>query len=352
MTFTKIATQSPTEPNSLNHTNANNEHDLWRIFQALRDVRSHFGLKPAHLQTLQAMISFLKPGQGETVFASNREICRRAGGVDERTIRRHINRFIEAGLFSRNDSPNRKRYRVRSTRDYCVSFGISLEPLLKRASEIFQLEELIHADQQDCKFLRKQILQRLALIDEAEPDNSFTNEVRKLLRRKLDLSKYVDLFEKVDALVANMSTAVDVVEAEELSANNGQTVRHHSKSVKEKKDKDNKSTNKRPKISLLTKACKQACTFSTETPKTWEEAEKLAQTLGPMIGLHPAELERASKKVGSVQTITALFVTIQLAGSIRNHLAYFLSLTLGRRAKDFDPVVVLKRMTPTNEVAA
>lgn len=75
------------------------ETDIWAVFRALRDTRSLFGLRPGHVQTLQAMLSFLKPGHGDTVFASNDEICRRIGGIDERTLRRHIDRFVELGIF-------------------------------------------------------------------------------------------------------------------------------------------------------------------------------------------------------------------------------------------------------------
>uniref|UniRef100_A0AAN0M5V2 Helix-turn-helix domain-containing protein n=1 Tax=Yoonia rhodophyticola TaxID=3137370 RepID=A0AAN0M5V2_9RHOB len=104
------------------------ETDIWTIFRALRDARSVFGLRPGHIQTLQAMLSFLKPGHGETVFASNNSICQRVGGIDERTLRRHINRFVELGFIKRNDSSNRKRYRVRSSGGHCISYGLSLAP--------------------------------------------------------------------------------------------------------------------------------------------------------------------------------------------------------------------------------
>ena len=41
------------------------ETDVWTIFRALRDARSVFGLRPGHIQTLQAMLSFLKPGHAK-----------------------------------------------------------------------------------------------------------------------------------------------------------------------------------------------------------------------------------------------------------------------------------------------
>ncbi|WP_430450571.1 helix-turn-helix domain-containing protein [Rhodophyticola sp.] len=56
------------------------------------------------------------------------QLCRRVGGIDERTLRRHINRFVELGFIKRNDSSNRKRYRVRSSGGECISYGLSLAP--------------------------------------------------------------------------------------------------------------------------------------------------------------------------------------------------------------------------------
>jgi len=92
--------------------NSQETKDIWVLFRALRDSGKHFGLRAGQIQSLQAMFSFLKPGQGQTIFASNAELCRRIGGIDERTLRRHIERFVQLGFMVRHDSPNQKRYRV------------------------------------------------------------------------------------------------------------------------------------------------------------------------------------------------------------------------------------------------
>ena len=109
MTFTKLSIKRKETYPVPGEAPSSSETDFWAIFRALRDSHTQFGLRPGHMQTLQALLSFLKPGHGETVFASNSEICRRVGGIDERTLRRHINRFVELGFMTRHDSPNRKR---------------------------------------------------------------------------------------------------------------------------------------------------------------------------------------------------------------------------------------------------
>ena len=82
MAFTKLSIEAAGADASCGSTTAS-EIDIWTIFRALRDARSVFGLRPGHIQTLQAMLSFLKPGHGETVFASNYSICQRVGGIDD-----------------------------------------------------------------------------------------------------------------------------------------------------------------------------------------------------------------------------------------------------------------------------
>ena len=85
-------------------------------------------------------------------------------------------------------------------------------------------------------FLRKQILTKLAQIDEADPENELTHQVRRVLRRKLSIAEYRTLLGELEAQCKQMSTAVDAPETMKLPANDGQTVRHHSKSKKEQKD--------------------------------------------------------------------------------------------------------------------
>src|SRR6056297_2199019 len=164
MAFTKLSIDTAGANASCGSTLAS-EIDIWTIFRALRDARSVFGLRPGHIQTLQALLSFLKPGNGETVFASNTSICERVGGIDERTLRRHIKRFIELGFIKRNDSANRKRYRIRSSDGDSISYGLSLTPLLQRADELITIAREIENTRQDRIFIRKQILTKLAHLE-------------------------------------------------------------------------------------------------------------------------------------------------------------------------------------------
>lgn len=352
MGFIKLSVKRNLGQQSQSDVAAALQTDIWAIFRALRESRCQYGLRPAHLQTLQAMLSFLKPGQGDTVFASNTEICRRVGGIDERTLRRHIDRFVELGFMMRCDSPNRKRYRIRSSDGQCISYGLSLTPLIRRADELLAVAQEIENKRRDKLFLRKQILTALAQIEQACPDSSTPSNIRKTLRRKLSISEYRALLTQAQELSAQMSTVVDMPETEDLSARNGQTDRHLSKSEERSKDSDAHESSKYPDIRTLTSLCDQALAFATQRLETWQDIESHARLLAPMMGIHPASFEKAIIAIGSRKASCAIFLTLQLGRHVRNFGAYFQSITLGRRVQQFDPVRILLRLSKSEPAFA
>lgn len=344
MAFTQLSARTSCVPRG-DRTEKGMEPGIWPIFRALRDARSLFGLKPAHLQTLQALISFLRPGQGDTVFASNIEICRRIGGIDERTLRRHIDRFVELGFLARHDSPNGKRYRVRSGDGHALSFGLSLSPLLNRTEELQAAAEAQERADRERTFLRKHILAKLAQIDTVEPLNSITGAIRKTLRRKLTTHAYQALTREVDAMLEQMSTVVDVPVATDLPANDGQIVRHKSMSEKERNDSEPAAGDEIPSVQLLTSICNEAAAFASDPIRTWHDVQRHAQTLAPMMGIHPDTLQMAGRRIGQERAASAIFILLQLGRRVRNFAAYFHSLTIGRRAAEFDPSRLLQRLS-------
>jgi replication initiation protein RepC len=352
MTFTKLSIKRKETYQVPGEATSTAETDVWAIFRALRDSHTHFGLRPGHMQTLQALLSFLKPGHGETVFASNYEICRRIGGIDERTLRRHIDRFLELGFMTRHDSPNRKRYRVRSSDGQCISYGVSLSPLIERANELLAVAQEVENRRRDCIFIRKQILTRLAQLEEFCAENPFISEVRKILRRKLLIVEYRALLAKTETECDTMSTTVDTPKATYLPANDGQNDRHLSKSEKEDKDLERDETTGNPKIWNLIAVCNEASAFTTNMLRTWEDVEQHARTLAPMMGIHTTTFEKAKTAIGAQKASSAIFIMLQLGNRIRNFGAYFHSITLGRRVDQFNPSLLLERLASTEGAAA
>ena len=349
MAFTQVSESSSGARQRDRHENCT-PPDIWEVFRALRDARSAFGLKPGHIQTLQALLSFLRPGQGDTVFASNLEICRRVGGVDERTLRRHIDRFVDLGMIERHDSPNRKRYRVSSRNGQVISFGLSLSPLLKRAGEYLSAAAEQHETRRDQVFLRKQILVGLAHIDSIEPGSAFSESARRTMRRKLAMTEYRCLLDQVTNHLSQMSTVVDVIITTKLPANDGQIVRHLSKSVKEQKESECAENDLLPTVPTLTTVCQEATAFAPAALRTWDDIERHAHNLAPMMGIQPGTFHEASKRVGSKRTATAIFILLQLGTRVRNYAAYFHSITLGKRADSFRPLAILATLSVSTSV--
>lgn len=351
MAFTQISARSSGVGKGDRHDN-HTPPDVWAVFRALRDARSAFGLKPGHIQTMQALLSFLRPGQGDTVFASNLEICRRIGGVDERTLRRHIDRFVDLGMVARHDSPNRKRYRVSSSDGQVISFGLSLSPLLKRAGEFLNAAAELEEVRRDQIFLRKKILVGIAHIEGIAPGSPFADSVRRAMRRKLTAAEYRSLLDQVTDQLRQMSTVVNVVISTQLPANDGQIVRHLSKSEKEENESEEAENYLLPSAPTLTTVCREATAFAAAPLRTWDDIERHAQNLAPMMGIKPGAFHEASKRVGSRRTAAAVFIVLQLGKRVRNYAAYFHSITLGKRAEGFRPTAILERLSAPTCVPA
>jgi replication initiation protein RepC len=122
--------------------------DKWKLYRAVCEARIRLGVTDRALALLNALLTFypkseLSVEHGLVVFPSNAQLSIRAHGMAEQTIRRHLAVLVEAGLISRKDSANGKRF-ARRDREGAVddAYGFSLAPLLARSDEI----EVLAAD--------------------------------------------------------------------------------------------------------------------------------------------------------------------------------------------------------------
>lgn len=126
--------------------------DKWKLYRALCEARTRLGVTDRALALLNALLTFyprneLSPDHSLVVFPSNAQLSARAHGMAEQTIRRHLAVLIDAGLISRKDSANGKRYARRGGEGAIdEAFGFSLAPLLARADEIEALAASAVAD--------------------------------------------------------------------------------------------------------------------------------------------------------------------------------------------------------------
>ena len=126
--------------------------DKWKLYRALCEARSRLGVTDRALAVMNALLSFypkneLSADNGLVVFPSNAQLSLRAHGMSEPTLRRHLAVLVEAGLLSRKDSANGKRY-ARRDRAGTIdeAFGFSLAPLLARADGIERLADEVVAE--------------------------------------------------------------------------------------------------------------------------------------------------------------------------------------------------------------
>lgn len=226
----------------------------WSVFRSLRDARTSYGLKAGHLTTLAALLSFLREGDGQMiVFASNESILERLNGLCERTFQRHVSQLIEAGLLRRNDSSNRKRFKLRGPTNKALAFGFDLSPLIEKAPEIsaFALEESKRASH--AAMLRQQILSLLAASDHLSIDPAKDAQLRQVLRRKLPIDMLEHMLSTLEVAAdarsrCNGTITANSEEADKMSANDQQNVGHIHKSKEEDIEIDRTELKIRAKI--------------------------------------------------------------------------------------------------------
>lgn len=248
----------------------------WQAFNHLRACRTEIGISRGALQSLSAMISFLREGQGTVVHASNRTLAERAACCD-RSLRRHIAELERLGILRRISSPNRKRFRLFNPDGEDLVFGMDLAPMMNRAEEFAAQSEARALLQARLRLMTQRIRASLARrahravagcnacasdapaptpAPERDPGLSICGvsamsdapsdaagdaldiEARRLLRRASDLDALAALAEQLEAreAPAPVQDADTVCHADapsiaaswspEMSASSGQTVRH------------------------------------------------------------------------------------------------------------------------------
>ena len=140
--------------------------DKWKLYRWLCEARPKLGISDRALSVLNALMSFhpkteLCGNEGLVVFPSNAQLSLRTHGMAETTLRRHLAALVEAGLLTRRDSPNGKRY-VRRDRQGEIgeAYGFSLAPLLARAGEI----ETVAAEVTAERLLLQRMRERITLV--------------------------------------------------------------------------------------------------------------------------------------------------------------------------------------------
>jgi replication initiation protein RepC len=342
-----------------NHPAAVNK---WTLFRTLAEAGASLGLSDRTLSLLNALLSFHPEtaltlpapasGDGEpsvdlVVFPSNRELSRRAHGMAEKTIRRHLSCLVEAGLIIRRDSPNGKRY-ARKAADgeegFSQAFGFDLTPLVARAAEF---EEIVEANRRIARraaalrekitLHRRDIGKLIGLGVEQSLRGDWETLREQLGRlagasaRRLEIDALVAL---ESGLLALRRTVCDLLEkayaSHIMTGNDGDNDRDLSNSNTQSNsdlEPAHKEQGRPPLIDrtsaeivddapyplgMVLEACPDIRDYGHEgVVRSWRELLKAAETVRPMLGISPQAWSDALQGMGQWGAAMAIAVVLQ-----------------------------------------
>ncbi len=343
----------------------------WDMLRDVTTAKTHFGLNASALTVLNALLSFhkgdtLSDAPALVVFPSNRTLASRCHGMPDSTLRRNIATLVKAGLVSRHDSPNGKRYAVRSEGTVTHAFGFDLRPLLVHADRIKETAQAEMRSQAELKRARERagLLKRdcWKLLEFAR-QSSLAGEwssleqalltVQKRLRRKLTL---IDINSICDALhncllqcqnwiesALPKSDPADV-ETAKMDACDIQNERHIQNSNKDSLDsettescKESSPSNSKDEIqkvpmTLVLKACPDIQPYAQEGLRNAHQLVETAHFLHPMLGIDSNVWHHSMKVMGHETASVALACILQRSSEIRNPGGYL--RTLVRKAEE------------------
>ena len=332
----------------------------WAVLPDLITARTAFGLNDRDLTVLRGLISCLPKGDlAKTfVFASNHTLSARCDGMNERTLRRHLARLITAGVITRHDSPNRKRYARRVHIGAAnPAFGFDLAPLYAQAQMIRDaaLQMTARTDQvaalrQDLSLLR----QSLIAVDPVLADST-----RKLLRRKTtpDILRNVIAAAK-QSLETHELTANAASETLNLSGNDSQTVRHIQISLKESYGSEDCNETRRiidtqalpdhrppsENLAQVLLACPESCSYAYQPLTNWPDLIRFADVLAPIVQIDKQVITAARQAMGAVGAAVTVLCIVQMGQHVRSAGAYLRYLTKRAQAGLFSTAPLVQAL--------
>ena len=368
--------------------------DKWKLYRWLCEARPKLGISDRALSVLNALLSFhpkaeLSGRDGLVVFPSNAQLSLRTHGMAETTLRRHLAALVEAGLLTRRDSPNGKRY-VRRNGEGAIgdAFGFSLAPLLARAAEIERMAAEVTAARLMLQRLRERVTlvrRDIAKLIEAGLEDGLTGdwmgyeaEYRRLVLSLPRVPTVEIVTPALDALEALRNDILKDLERQIIlqnpAGNAGQTERHKQNSKPDspsdleprfepKQGRDGVPDNRQPAVpertegtiaeaaqrenrlkpaagephkpyplALVLQACPEIVAFGPGgTVSNWRDLMTAAVVVRSMLGVSPSAYEEACAMLGPENAATVIACILERAGHINSAGGYLRDLT--RRAE-------------------
>jgi replication initiation protein RepC len=352
----------------------------WELLRELSKAQAAFGVTERDLTVLQGLLSFFPDdalgGNAEmVVFPSNKTVCERLNGMPCSTMRRHLSRLVEAGLLTRRDSPNGKRY-VRKHGDERVTFGFDLFPLYCRAEEIARAAEAVREAEDRVRRFREVVsLMRRDLAalaefgEEMQPRLGLWDQLRdtaaltaRALRRKLSLEDLSYYRANLETLLDQARNLIDGPETEDMDTNDARFERHHHNSNKDSIDfepaleqggaaadapradtgeseagVEEPDTRRVPKIPLhlVIAGCPSLKTFYQADIRHWHQLFDAACQVRPAMGISASAWEEAQRCMGPEQASIVVVAMLERFSEIKSPGGYLRALTSKAAAGEF-----------------
>ena len=376
---------------------AGTTRNKWKLFRSVCEARAGLDVTDRALTVLDALLTFfpddeLSSEKALVVFPSNAQLSLRARGMAAATLRRHLAVLVEAGLISRKDSPNGKRY-VRRGREGGIdeAYGFSLAPLLARAVEIETMAARIAADRQMLRGMKERVticrrdIAKLisAAVWEAVPGDwermsSIYQAILQRIPRAATIENLAPIIEDLETIRQDIVNLLELHEKTQMtSTNESQIGRHiqnsHPESISESEPGletgDELSGNCEPRteperepvetpgngrdgssfsirtsvgklksfpLSMVLQACPDIADYGPGgSIGSWRDLITAAVVVRSMLGVSPSTYEEAASVMGPENAATVMACILQRGGCIHSAGAYLRDLTRRARRGEF-----------------
>ncbi len=349
-----------------NHTVTSDSVSRWVLYKHLCIAKSEFNLNDRCLAVLSSLLSFLPQDhlsslENPVVFPSNRQLSLRAHGMPESTLRRHLASLIKAGIITRIDSPNRKRYAHKDGSGAIeMAFGFSFRPMIARTQEIIQKSEETLARQRALKLLRDRVsITRREIAEEflnckrtAQIEDIFLRfrKIVDAIPRRATSIELTSIKSNLDSIADELSNALlnnDYVE--KTSGTVAQFERHHSESLTEslslvKIENLNDLKGNLPQINnpsciqntvlkpvdvsldMVLRYCPDIRAYNTKPISCWRDLLDAANVVTSFLGITPSLYREASVVLGRQGVSAVVAWLLQRSSDIHSPGGYLRSL--------------------------
>lgn len=357
----------------------------WELYKHLGVAKADYGLNDRCLSVLNSLLSFLSDDvitmkSKLVVFPSNKQISVRAHMMAESTLRRHLTSLIHAGLITRKDSPNCKRYAHKNgAGEVELAYGFDLSPFFARALEITQAAERILEEHHAIKRTRDEvsvIRRDLAAAFEQLPEkaaNALFSKFRNVvdgIPRRATRAELTAIRASLEAIQSDLAiTLKNNDNAPDLSGNVAQIERQHRESLSESlledknvifdleepaSDAEHQQTNveKAQAISLdlVLRACPDIKTYSSSGIRNWRDLVDASRVVSSFLGISHDAYISAVRVFGLESASAAIACILQKIDHIASPGGYLRSIAHKARAGGFSVVQLLFSGLKANNV--